>query len=115
MVIDLQTLLEETEPINDHLLREHMHKQEPRPSSSQENQPKIKQTRTKKVLIADSNRKYISPHLDTEKSDWAVMGEIYIVDELHDVLDCGEHDGMIRQQEIVVVMLGRNDIKENHN
>ena len=43
------------------------------------------------------------------------MGGIYIVDELHDVLDSGEHDDMIKQQKIVVVMLGRNDIKENHN
>ena len=111
MAKDLQTLLEETEQINDHLLREHMHTQEPNPSTSQDNQPQRNQTRTKKMLIADSNRKYISPHLDTENSDWAVMGGIYTVDELHDVLDSGEHDDMIREQEIVVVMLGTNDIR----
>ena len=63
------------------------------------------------MLIADSNMKYISPHLDTEKSDWAVIGGIYTVDELHDVLDSGEHDDMIKQQEIVVVMLETNDIR----
>ena len=111
MAKDLQALLEETEQINDHQLREHMHKQEPRPSTSQENQPQRKQTRTKKMLIANSNRKYISPHLDTEKSDRAVMGGIYTVDKLHDVLDSGEQDDMMRQQEMVVVMLGTNDIR----
>ena len=108
---DLQTLLEETEQINDHLLREHMHKQEPRPSTSQQNQPQRKQTRTNKLLIADSDRKHISPYLDTEKSVWAVMEGIYTEDELHDVLNSGEHDDMIREQEIVVVLLGTNDIR----
>ena len=39
------------------------------------------------------------------------MGGIYTVDELHDVLDSGEHDDMIREQEIVVIMLGTNDIR----
>ena len=43
MVKDLQTLLEETQQINDHLLREHKHTQEPRPSTSQDNQPQRKQ------------------------------------------------------------------------
>ena len=70
-----------------------------------------KTNQNKKMLIADSNRKYISPHLDTEKSEWAVMGGIYTEDELHDVLDSGEHDDMIRQQEIVVDLLGTNDIR----
>ena len=39
------------------------------------------------------------------------MEGIYTEDELHDVVDSGEHDDMIREQEIVVVFLGTNDIR----
>ena len=84
---DLQTCLDETEQITDDLLREHMNKQEPKPSTSQENLLRPKPNKTKKMLIADSNRKYISPQLDTEESDWAVMSGVYTVGELHDLLD----------------------------
>ena len=111
MAKDLQTLLDETEQINDHLLREHMNKQEPKPSTSHENLPRPKPNKTKKMLIADSNRKYISPHLDTEESDWAVMSGVYTTDELLDLIDSGEHNDTLKQQEIVVIMLGTNDIR----
>ena len=63
------------------------------------------------MLIADSNGKYISPHLDTEESDWAVMSGIYTTDELLDLIDSGEHNDTLKQQEIVVIMLGTNDIR----
>ena len=43
----LQTLLDETEQINDHLLRKHMNKQEPKPSTRQENLPRPKPTKNK--------------------------------------------------------------------
>ena len=108
---DLQTLLDETEQINDHLLKEHMNKQEPKPSTNQENLPRPKPNQTKKILIADSNRKYISPHLDTEESDWAVMSGVYTTDELLDLIDSGKHNDTLKQQEIVVIMLGTNDIR----
>ena len=111
MAKDLQTLLDETEQINDHLLREHMNKQEPKPSTSHENLPRPKPNKTKKMLIADSNRKYISPYLDTEESDWAVLSGVYTTDELLDLIDSGEHNDTLKQQEIVVIMLGTNDIR----
>ena len=60
-------------------------------------------------MIADSNRMYISPHLDTEESDRAVMSGVFTADELHDLLDRGEHNDTLKQ-EIVIIMLGASDI-----
>ena len=63
------------------------------------------------MLIADFNIKYMSPHLDTEESNWAVMSGVYTTDKLHDLLDSGAHNDTLKQQEIVVIMLGTNDIR----
>ena len=105
---DIQTRLAETEQINDHLLKQYMSKDESQ--SSEDSETNTTPQRPKIMIIADSNRKNISRHLDITAADWSVVNTVYDVNELKDFVNSKE-SAELKNQEAAIIMLGTNDIR----
>ena len=108
---DLRTRLEETEQMNDTLLKSYIEKQEKRQGQPKEENPHNTEPKTKAMLISDSNRKHITPHLETKNTDWSVVNTVYTAEETLAFLDNRDHRDTIKDQNIVIIMQGTNDIR----
>ena len=110
---DLRMMVQENkEETNILMLRNRELRKTVQQSSDQKEKEKD-QTKYNVLLIADSNRRYISPHLNSDIANWTIPNNIYTVEELEKKLDSEQTKDDIKKAHRVVLMLGTNDIKND--
>ena len=97
--------------MNDTLLKSYIEKQEKRQGQPKEENPHNTEPKIKAMLISDSNRKHVTPHLETKDTDWSVVNTVYTTEETVAFLDNRDHRDTIKDQNIVIIMQGTNDIR----
>ena len=68
-------------------------------------------TRTRNLLIANSNRRQVLPYLNHDQEEWDHIEDIFTIDMVD---DCLREKNYIRQEyDSIYIMMGTNDIKHN--
>ena len=103
---DLSKKLQETEDMNEYLLKTIVEKDPPKPTQPTQAKPKV-------LIIGDSNIQNAKDQLDRQKAAWTITNNIFTTTHLIRALENEQITNQIKQQDIVIIHLGTNDLRND--